>query len=161
MSETAQTSWGMEYTIRTCPKRFAREFQAIFPDIDPENALIVPTCQNSVNDLAATGEAVDKEKDELLEKFSEWATAVCASLQKENHWADFIDPCSGLPMIHKNYNCPYGEVEGMSVLLGYETANAAGCKIILHPRWGSKIYPATLFTTGPREALERALSSAN
>lgn len=32
-------------------------------------------------------------------------------------------------MIHKGYNCPYGEVEGMSVLLGYKTASAGGCKV--------------------------------
>lgn len=51
-----------------CPKRFLMEVKSIFPDIAPENVLIVPTCQKSVLDLASFGEDVDKEKDELLEK---------------------------------------------------------------------------------------------
>lgn len=34
-----------------------------------------------------------------------------------------------LQMMHTNCTVPYGEVDGMSALLGYQTANAAGCKV--------------------------------
>lgn len=56
------------WTTAECPKRFLMEVKSMFPDLDPETVLIVPTSQKSVLDLASFGEDVDKEKDELLEK---------------------------------------------------------------------------------------------
>jgi hypothetical protein len=35
--------------------------------------------------------------------------------------------------------------------------NAGCCKIILHPRWGAAVYPATLFTAAPGEVVVAAL----
>ena len=32
-------------------------------------------------------------------------------------------------MMHTDCTVPYGEVDGLSALLGYQTANAAGCKV--------------------------------
>ena len=34
-----------------------------------------------------------------------------------------------LQMMHTDCTVPYGEVDGFSALLGYQTANAAGCKV--------------------------------
>lgn len=55
---------------------------------------------------------------------------------------------------------PYNEVAGFEQLLRYRTQNAGCCKILLHPRWGSSCYPATMFTTAPVEELEAALRAA-
>lgn len=55
---------------------------------------------------------------------------------------------------------PYSEVEGLSVLLGFRTANAGCCKVVLHPKWGTSVYPATLFARAPREAVEAAIRGA-
>jgi hypothetical protein len=40
----------------------------VFPGVDLEKLLIVPTCQHAAMDLVQTGEPVDEEKDKLLEK---------------------------------------------------------------------------------------------
>jgi hypothetical protein len=71
---------------------------AIFPDIDQEGLLIVPTCQRAAVDLVNTGVDVEDEKDVCLEKFMTWANAVCDHLKAKGLWCDFIDPCSGLPV---------------------------------------------------------------
>ena len=44
------------------------------------------------------GETVESEKDALLERFFAFARHVCAALRNQGHWADYIDPCSGLPV---------------------------------------------------------------
>ena len=54
----------------------------------------------------------------------------------------------------------YGEVEALSTLLGYRCQNAGCCKIVLHPRWGSSVYPATLFARAPVEAVAAAIEEA-
>ena len=39
----------------------------------------------------------------------------------------------------------------VSTLCSYKTNNAGGCKILLHPKWESAVYPASIFTTAPAE----------
>ena len=47
--------------------------------------------------------------------------------------------------------------DAAQILLGYPVQNVGCCKIILHPQWRSRIYPATLFTTAPASVLRAAL----
>jgi hypothetical protein len=96
----------------------------------------------------------------LDSQFMAFARAVCSELAAGGHWADFIDPCSGLPMVHRDTGAVYGEVEALSTLLGYRTQNAGCCKIVLHPRWGSSVYPASLFARAPLQAVTAALAAA-
>ena len=108
--------------------------------------------------LEQWGDEVEKEKDFCLERFAEFGAAVCAELRAAGHWADYIDPCSGLPMLTKGCNKVYDEVTGMQLLLRFASQNAGCCKILLHPTWGSAVYPATLFTTAPFEQLRETLA---
>lgn len=54
-----------------CPSHVRREVAGVFPGLQPQqldSLLIIPTCQHAAMDLVQTGEAVDTEKDLLLEK---------------------------------------------------------------------------------------------
>lgn len=59
-------------------------------------------------------------------------------------------------MIHKDTTTYYGEVDALQTLMGYTVSNAGCCKVVLHPKWGSHVYPATLFTDAPLEAFLQA-----
>lgn len=89
-----------------------------------------------------------------------FAKNISDSLISQGHWADYIDPCSGLPMIHRETNSVYGEVQALSTLLGYKTQNAGCCKILLHPKWGSAVYPASLFVKAPLKRVKEAIAEA-
>jgi hypothetical protein len=80
------------------PQTHRREIQAIFPDQDFTDMLIVPTCQKTVVDLVNRGEKVEQEKDYCLERFVQWAVAVSEGVSKAGYWVDYIDPSSGLPV---------------------------------------------------------------
>lgn len=54
----------------------------------------------------------------------------------------------------------YSEVDGMQLLLHYRTMDAGMCKVLLHPKWGSAVYPASAFTDAPIEEVRKAISSA-
>ena len=116
----------------------------------------VLTCQKARLDLAEFGDDAAAEKDRLLEKFRAWAEAMCAFLAQQGYFADYIDPCSGLPM-YTTSTWVYSEVDGMELLLKYRSLNAGLCKILLHPEWGSAMYPASLFTLAPLEVIQQAL----
>mmetsp|Transcript_10931 Transcript_10931/g.32517 ORF Transcript_10931/g.32517 Transcript_10931/m.32517 type:complete len:163 (-) Transcript_10931:1150-1638(-) len=159
--EEGVTSFGMEFSVHACPSRIRTEVATVLPGADLDKLLIVPTCQRAVTDLVKTGEEVEKEKDELLEKFMEWAKKVCKTLEDQGYWSDFIDPCSGLAMIHQDSQIVYSEVEALSILKGYSTANAGCCKVLLHPKWGSSVYPASMFSCAPKDVLLKAIEAAN
>lgn len=51
----------------------------------------------------------------------------------------------------------YPDVLGAQTLLGYDLIAANCCKVLTHPRLGSRVYPATLFTNAPLDVLESCL----
>ena len=106
---------GLEVSVHTLPKPLQREFHHVFPETNLPNIdsvrdaasaefLAVPTNQRARHDLVKTGEAVEREKDRLLNAFANFARAFCGRVCDDGYWADFIDPCSGLPMLTRNCN---------------------------------------------------------
>ena len=110
-------------------------------------------------ELVRWGDDVEKEKDMCLERFAEFGAAVCAELRAQGHWADYIDPCSGLPATQDHANRGYSEVDGLAVLLRFGVQSAGPCKVATHPIWGTRFYPATMFTTAPFASLRSAIES--
>lgn len=127
--------------------------------------LVLPTNQHAQHDLVNVGPEVEAEKDRLLnvflnfaKQFSDAVIAAGGRIEGDDdddsqvYWADYIDPCSGLPMrTLENCTKVYSEVDGMECCLGYRSYNAGFCKILLHPQWGSAVYPATIFVLAPRK----------
>lgn len=95
---------GFEVSVHACPKLLLRELKHVFPaqferkQAAGQATLAVLTCQKSLMDLSQFGVDADKEKDRLLETFVEFAQQVSSKLIEKDYWADFIDPCSGLPV---------------------------------------------------------------
>lgn len=92
-------------------------------------------------------------------KFLTFGKYICEQLRAKGYWADYIDPCSGLPMMTLNCNKVYSEVDGMECLLNYKAYNAGFCKILTHPKWGSAVYPATIFAHAPAEIVTNLIES--
>ena len=92
-------------------------------------------------------------------QFLAFGKYVCEQLRSKGFWADYIDPCSGLPMISLNCNKVYSEVDGMECLLNYKAYNAGFCKILTHPKWGSAVYPATIFAHAPADVVKSLIES--
>jgi len=149
----------IEVSAFTVSSAFKRELQFVFPEQDLSGVIAVPTFQQTVVDLVAYGGDQDVEKDRCLEAFFAFAKPLCQELQKQGFFADFIDPCSGLPMLTPNTQKVFDEVQSAQVLMSYHTMNTGCCKVLLHPVWGSSVYPATLFTTAPVAELVRALEA--
>jgi hypothetical protein len=170
--DTAQKSAAppvLEVSVHTLPKNLQREFKHVFPEENLEfhnnnyrnepdcEYLAIPTNQRALMDLVVVGDAVELEKDRLLNVFMTFARGLCDSIRAAGYWADFIDPCSGLPMLTLNCNKVYSEVDGMEVCLNYKSYNAGFCKVLVHPKFGSAVYPATIFARAPRQFIIQLL----
>jgi len=121
--------------------------------------LAIPTNQRAREDLVQMGDNIEQEKDRLLNVFLTFGKYICEQLRAKGFWADYIDPCSGLPMMTLNCNKVYSEVDGMEILLNYKAYNAGFCKILTHPKWGSSVYPATIFAHAPAEIVKSLIES--
>ena len=115
--------------------------------------------QHARMDLVNWGEDTDYEKDRLLETFFLFAKSFADKVVEKHYWVDYIDPCSGLPMLTDDCNKVFSEVQSAVTLLHYSTQNAGCCKILLHPRWHAAVYPATIFTTAPKNVVLEAIDS--
>ena len=60
--------------------------------------LAIPTNQRSREDLVKIGDHIEFEKDRLLNVFMQFGASLCEKLRSYGFWADYIDPCSGLPV---------------------------------------------------------------
>ncbi|KAF9425642.1 hypothetical protein BGZ94_007357 [Podila epigama] len=144
----------LEYSVHNCPRRMARDLATVFPGKDLSKLLVVPTIQKCIYEMVAWDAEIAKEKDDRLEDFIRWSKAIHRRLEQLGHWSDMTDPASGFPCYSERGRDVYPDVDGCQVLLKYDFQNAGCCKILLHPVWGSKIYPATFFTTAPADIFE-------
>ena len=161
--ESGASNDRFEWSVHRPPALMYREIQAMFParkaQVTKENLLVVTTCQRTGPDLAGEGEEVDDEKDRCLEVFMAFAKQVAETLQEAGHWADYVDPCTGHP-VREPINLVFPEVEALEMLLQYKCGQAGNCKIVMHPKWGSNVYPCSLFTTAPAELLANAVRNS-
>jgi len=147
-----------------------KDLASVLPGVPVDSVLIIPCCQRSSLDLIGVGAAVAAEKDLLLERFAAFAERVSSCLGASpsadpnagasSRWVDWADPCSGLPVRTRNVSVVYPEADTMQLLLRYRTESAGLCKVLMHPRWGSHVYPATIFAIAPQEELLAALGHA-
>ena len=149
----------LEVSIHVAPRAVLRELQQVFGGkITFEDAVVaIPTTQHTAMQMVNWGDDAAIEKDRCLEAFFAFAEEVRKKL--EPHWCDYIDPCSGLPKHDKSSNCVYDEVSGHQCLLKYMVSQAGGCKVLLHPKWQTACYPATIFTTAPSNVVLEALGT--
>lgn len=155
------TAFNMEVAICAPPKRLADQLSAIFPGVGSSaDLLVVPTCQRAECDLAKPGDAADAERERLQEQFVRWAVAVCGRLSSAGYWCDYVNPSTGLPVMHNETDTPYPEADGAGLLLGHRIASAGSVKVAFHPKWGSSSFPATLFARAPAEAVKAAIKGA-
>ncbi|KAG0306842.1 hypothetical protein BGZ97_000592 [Linnemannia gamsii] len=155
MSETTLAT--LEYSIHASPRRMTRDLATVFPNKDLSGLLVVPTFQRCQHEMVAWDAEIAKEKDDRLDDFIRWSTAIHNNLETLGYWSDMTDPASGFPSFTERGRDVYPDVEGCQLLLKYDFQNAGCCKILLHPIWGSKIYPATFFTTAPLNILVKVI----
>ena len=90
-----------------------------------------------------------------------WAQELRETLAAKGHWADYTDPCSGLPVHSNSGGSIYPDVDGFERLLHYKIDGSMGCRMMSHPEWKFASYPASFFTTAPAEDLCAALAAIN
>lgn len=82
-----------------------------------------------------------------------------ANLQAHGFWCDSVHPQTGFAL-YSTQGAKYSEAIGAQVFCQYQVRNEGGLSIIVHPTYGTKVYPVTFFTTAPYVSLLAAVTKA-
>ncbi|OZJ04355.1 hypothetical protein BZG36_02368 [Bifiguratus adelaidae] len=149
-----------EYSIHKPTPRILRELKYTFPELPKrvvDELCVVPVMQECVEEMVGIGEAVDEERDVKLENFVTWGRSCVERFRALGFWADLTDPASGYPLYTENSAAPYPDVQGTTALLKYEVQATGCCHVLLHPKWGARVYPTTLFVSAPLDIIKAVL----
>uniref|UniRef100_UPI00398E8146 metabolism of cobalamin associated Db isoform X1 n=2 Tax=Pristiophorus japonicus TaxID=55135 RepID=UPI00398E8146 len=143
----------VECAIQTCPELLRKDFQSMFPEAPVAGFTVLTVTQRSINDMTIWNEAVEEEREQLLEKFINGAKEICYALRSEGYWADFIDPSSGLAYFGPYTNNTLFETDERYRHLGFRIEDLGCCKVIQHMLWGTHAFVGSLFTNAPTDCL--------
>ncbi|MDY6937693.1 MAG: methylmalonic aciduria and homocystinuria type D protein [Cyanobacteriota bacterium] len=140
------------------PSPFVARHQAqIVPNWQVSIASILIILQRSHVPLIQKNPEVEREKDRLRAQFLILAEAILPRLHAGGFAADAIDPKSGYPLISRPGSVRHDDVTAAIATLGF--ARLPGdCAAIVHPSWGSAVYPGILLSSAPAGDLARVAS---
>ncbi|KAI9207460.1 uncharacterized protein BJ171DRAFT_578579 [Polychytrium aggregatum] len=157
------TSTTMQVSVHTPGRHLKKELALVFPELKNskhlDQLLVIPTFQLSRHDLVAVTPETNLERNILLDYIYIFGQKFRDNIAALGYWADMTDPASGYPIYSDRGAALYPDVDGAIRLLKYQTILAGCCKVLRHPKWGTKNYPATLFTTAPLPVVEQVLSA--
>eukprot|EP00834_Sanchytrium_tribonematis_P001210 NODE_27_length_39007_cov_1.590650.p25 type:complete len:170 gc:universal NODE_27_length_39007_cov_1.590650:14761-15270(+) len=152
LQEPILLSNNIEASIIRPTKSFLRELEPIF-NRDTTRFNVVILILKMQNDIL--GNQQQEERDEHLD----FVMSVGKELKEVFHhqyYVDYCDPVSGL-IIGSNSNNVYADANGCERLLKMDVVSIGCCKLVSHKKWGTNIYPFTLFTTAPPEKILKEL----
>ena len=79
--------------------------------------------------------------------------------ENEKYVIEMIDPCTGCAFETKNGSTIYDEVEGGQRILKYSSIRVSVCSVLTHPKWGSFIYPTTIFTNANLKCIKQYIQA--
>lgn len=152
----------IQYCVQPPTGFVAHHQQQILPDWRlPIGSVLVLLQRAPIALLDRTAET-EVCKDQLRERCLGWGEGVGAVLRQSAHCSAMFDPRTGLPIDTRAGTLRLDDVAVVRSILGYATLQQGGCATILHPDWGSAVYPSVLLSSASPLAVEqvvRALGS--
>ena len=144
----------MLYSVHP-PSPFIRRYaDQLLPDWSCPIASVLIVLQQADCGLMERSPLTEMQKHLLRDRFLQIGSAIAAELQNQGHHADLFDPKTGLPRLSQAGRS-MDDVAVVRACLGYGTMKIDGCDILLHPDWGTAVYPAVLVSSAVPTVVER------
>ncbi|MGB3237821.1 MAG: methylmalonic aciduria and homocystinuria type D protein [Geitlerinemataceae cyanobacterium] len=145
--------------IRLCqPSSFVQKHQPqLLPTWEKSIASTILVLQQSSFPLTQENPELDGEKYRLRERFLRWAFPIVCQLRDTHVLTDLIDPRSGYPLFSSPGEIRHDDVAAVAAILGWEIAAAGNCRAIVHPQWGTAVYPGIILSTASLPVLQSVL----
>ncbi|MES1914701.1 MAG: hypothetical protein MHM6MM_006747 [Cercozoa sp. M6MM] len=156
------------WLARVAKRGILRELRTVVADSAALRALqngevtIVSTFQLCDCDIVDFTPEAQQQKDLLLFRFYVLQSVVCQALLQRGFWCDFFDPPSGIPALSPSAGPSlFSEADVLCRLFPGQLKQhqVSNCHVISHPRFGLRVYPASMLTSAPAEVVSEVLAS--
>ncbi|GAM19576.1 hypothetical protein SAMD00019534_027510, partial [Acytostelium subglobosum LB1] len=107
--------------------------------------------------MSGYSDRTDSERESLANNFIELALKFCQSIEKQGHWADFIEPLSGVPYINRvNANSVFVPTD-MGSALDIDIVDVGCCQVMRHPQWKVRAFFSMMVSTAPLEMIIKGI----
>ncbi|WP_427161961.1 methylmalonic aciduria and homocystinuria type D protein [Aliinostoc sp. HNIBRCY26] len=131
----------------------------IFPDWQHQPQFwVVIVLQRSRYPLVKSSREIEQEKQLLREKFMRFGCDLAFNLKDRGYLADLVDPRTGYPLFSRPGEIPHNDTAVVKALLNYPVLKNKCC-VLVHPTWGTAVYPSVFISTAPPVMLELAIKS--
>ena len=139
------------------PHQFVLDRQhQLLPDWDIAVSYLILVLQRSFVPLNTSSDRVTREKNRLRAEFIDFGCSLILSLQEQGYQSDLFDPRTGYPLLTSR-GITFDDNAVVKALLNYPVIGYQHCSLLIHPAWGNNVYPSTIVTSAPSEAINFCL----
>ncbi|MEA5620389.1 methylmalonic aciduria and homocystinuria type D protein [Cronbergia sp. UHCC 0137] len=144
----------VQISIHTPSQYICANCEKILPDWQQQEFLwVVVVLQQSRFPLMEITAESEVEKERLREKFMRFGCDMAFNLRDRGYLTDLIDPRTGYPLLSHPGLVPHDDTAVATALLKYPVIQNQ-CHVLVHPEWGTAVYPSVLVSEAPPEMIE-------
>ena len=144
----------IEISIHSPSRYICINRERILPDWKNKSCFwVVIVLQNSRYQLCETTAEIEAEKQRLREKFMRFGCDLAFDLRDRSYLTELIDPRTGYPVLSRPGRIPHDDTAAVKALLGYQVVKNK-CRLIIHPKWRTAVYPSVLISQAPPVIIE-------
>jgi Methylmalonic aciduria and homocystinuria type D protein len=148
----------MQYSVHPPSEFICRHSEKLLPEWAAPIRSIVVVLQPADRELIEPCPETDYQKQVLRSQFLAFGFRVAERLRQQGYLADLFDPKTGLPLLSEAGSLRLDDVAVVRSTLGYATQAIGNCFTIIHPHWGSAVYPSILMSSASREFVESTVA---
>ncbi|NET32367.1 MAG: methylmalonic aciduria and homocystinuria type D protein [Cyanothece sp. SIO1E1] len=153
------SSYSVQYSVHA-PNEFIRtHLNRLLPQWSVPVLSVLVVLQKSQVTLLAQSAEIQAQKQQLRQQFFWLGDRIAHQLQHLGYEAEIFDPKTGLPTLSLPGESQLDDVAVVRSALGYPLTQAGDCLIILHPIWGSAVYPSVLMSSAAPHQVEKIVDT--
>ena len=149
----------MQYSVHSPPEFIRTNLGQLLPSwsLPVLSVLVVlQLCQIPLFDRTVETEL---SKNQLRQQFIEFGDNIVLKLRTMGHLADIFDPRTGQPLSSPPGQLRLSDVKVVHSTLGYCINDTGPCSMVVHPIWGTSVYPSTLVSSAPPQVMDDVVGS--
>ena len=130
----------------------------LVPAWSPDEVWAIFLLQQAVASLGEVTPATTAEKQRLRREFITFGFALAFALQTQGFMTEVFDPRSAFPLLSPPGELRHNDVRAAANLPAMQIQPGL-CPMLVHPLWGTAVYPATILTAAPPLACQTVLEA--
>lgn len=141
----------MQYSVHPPSEFICQHSQKMLPQWRAPVRSVLIVLQPSTIQLTEHSLETELQKYHLRARFLDFGLKIADRLRRIGHDAELFDPRTGFPILSQSGALPLDDVAVVRSSLGYGTVQIGDCFTIVHPDWGSAVYPSILMSSADRD----------